>query len=371
MSEMSTTRRLLVAAMILAAAIGGSAATGAIAEEQPDEPSCTPRTLILAAMPLELNPIIRSSTTDATDQNFMAHGRKFYEGTLAGAKVTMAMTRVGMKNAEQTTQDAVDHYEQAGCPLKAILFSGVAGSSYNIGDVTVPRPGRAARAARPTWTGVDTELFAVAEQIDASGRDVGLTQDLPVGDAACLCPGATVENTPTPVRMPSPPQIYVGGNGSSGDFFGESMAPCGPRAGDVAGCEPCFEPNDQPAYAADFAERFPTVLDPSFWSGLVRPSGGSSGETFVAGDMETAATAEVAAAAGVPFLGIRAVSDGGGDPLHLPGFPAQFFTYRQLAGNNAAALTVAILEEWTALGQPTGAATTAEGSRRHRARMRT
>jgi hypothetical protein len=159
--------------------------------------------------------------------------------------------------------------------------------------------------------------------------------------------------------MPGPPQIYVGGKGHSGDFFGDHMAPCGPRAGDVGGCEPCFEPNDQPAYTADFAERIPTVLDPSFWTGLVRPSGGSSGETFVAGDMETAATSEVAAAAGVPFLGIRAVSDGGGDPLHLPGFPVQFFTYRQLAGNNAAALTVAILGAWNALGQPTGTATTA------------
>jgi nucleoside phosphorylase len=343
---MSTRRRLLITATILAAAIG-SAGSGAMAEEQLDEPLCTPRTLILAAMPLELNPIIRSSTTDATDHHFMVNGRKFYEGTLAGAKVTMAITRVGMKNAEQTTQDAVDHYVQAECPLKAMLFSGVAGSSYNIGDVTVPRLWTSSASAAPTWTGVDSELFAVAEQIEVGGRDVGLTQDLPVGDAACLCPGATVENTPTPVRMPSPPQIYIGGKGHSGDFFGESMAPCGPRSGDVAGCEPCFEPNDQPAYAADFAGRLPTVLDPSFWSGLVRPSGGSSGETFVAGDMETAATAEVAADAGVPFLGIRAVSDGGGDPLHLPGFPAQFFAYRQLAGNNAAAVTIAFLDAYS------------------------
>lgn len=343
-------------ATLLAAAIGGSAATGATAEEQLDEPSCTPRTLILTAMPLELNPIIRDSTTGATDHHFMEHGRKFYEGTLGAAKVTMAMTRVGMKNAEQTTQDAVDHYVTANCPLKAILFSGVAGSPYNIGDVTVPSLWASGSSGTPTWTGVDTELLAVAAQIDVSA--VGLTRDLPVGDAACVCPGATVEKTPTPVQT-SPPQIYIGGKGHSGDFFGDNMAPCGPRTGDVAGCEPCFEPNDQPAYAADFADRLPTVLDPSFWSGLVRPSGSPSGETFVAGDMETAATAEVAAAAGVPFLGIRAVSDGGGDPLHLPGFPAQFFTYRQLAGNNAAALTVAILEEWTALGQPTGAATTA------------
>ena len=352
-------RRLLLCATVLAAAFGASAGTEAIATQQLGDGACTPRTLILAAMPLELNPLIRSSTTDASDVSFMVHGRRFYEGTLAGARVTMAMTRVGMKNAEQTTQDAVDHYAQAGCPLTAILFSGVAGSSYNIGDVTVPRLWTSSSSSPPTWTGVDSELFGVAQQVEARSGEIGLTQDLPVGDAACLCPGATVENTPTPVRMPSPPQVYVGGNGHSGDFFGDHMAPCGPRAGDVAGCEPCFVPNDQPAYAADFVERFPTVVDPSFWFGLAQQSGTPPGETFVAGDMETAATAEVAAAAGVPFLGIRAVSDGGGDPLHLPGFPAQFFTYRQLAGNNAAAVTVAILEAWTSLGQPTGLATTA------------
>jgi nucleoside phosphorylase len=54
----------------------------------------------------------------------------------------------------------------------------------------------------------------------------------------------------------------------------------------------------------------------------------------------------------VPFLGIRAVSDGAGDPLHLPGFPAQFFVYRQLAGNNAAAVTIAFLQVWARRGRP-------------------
>jgi hypothetical protein len=38
------------------------------------------------------------------------------------------------------------------------------------------------------------------------------------------------------------------------------------------------------------------------------------------------------------------VSDGTGDPLNLPGFPAQFFAYYRLAGRNAAAATVALLE---------------------------
>lgn len=68
-------------------------------------------------------------------------------------------------------------------------------------------------------------------------------------------------------------------------------------------------------------------------------------DSFTAQDMETAATAAVADAHGIPFLGIRAVSDGQGDPLKLPGFPWQFFTYRNLAGDNAAAVTLAVLQE--------------------------
>jgi len=51
-------------------------------------------------------------------------------------------------------------------------------------------------------------------------------------------------------------------------------------------------------------------------------------------------------------LGIRAVSDGQGDPLHLPGFPSQFFVYRQLAANNAAAVTRAFLSTWAAKRWP-------------------
>jgi nucleoside phosphorylase len=73
-------------------------------------------------------------------------------------------------------------------------------------------------------------------------------------------------------------------------------------------------------------------------------------------DEETAAVAEVAAQHGVPFLGIRAVSDGHNDPLHLPGFPTQFLVYRQLAANNAAAVTAAFIGQWrTRLARVAGA----------------
>jgi hypothetical protein len=77
----------------------------------------------------------------------------------------------------------------------------------------------------------------------------------------------------------------------------------------------------------------------------------------VTADEETAVVAQVAQANGVPFIGFRAASDGpgntpgtGGDPLMLPGFPAQFLVYRQLAADNAAAAAIAFLGAWPSAG---------------------
>ena len=53
--------------------------------------------------------------------------------------------------------------------------------------------------------------------------------------------------------------------------------------------------------------------------------------------------ARVAALKKVPFIGFRSLSDGLGDPLNLPGFPAQFFVYRQYAAENAAAVVTIFL----------------------------
>jgi len=62
--------------------------------------------------------------------------------------------------------------------------------------------------------------------------------------------------------------------------------------------------------------------------------------------METAAVAREAQGRGVPFIAFRAVSDGAGDPLGLPGFPTQFFAYYRLAAHNAAAATTAFVTRW-------------------------
>ncbi|EHB44104.1 purine or other phosphorylase family 1 [Mycolicibacterium rhodesiae JS60] len=65
-------------------------------------------------------------------------------------------------------------------------------------------------------------------------------------------------------------------------------------------------------------------------------------------DQETAAAQQVADSYGVPFLGIRGISDGPGDALRLPDIPfLQFFVYGQLAAGNAATVAEAFLQTWT------------------------
>jgi nucleoside phosphorylase len=63
-------------------------------------------------------------------------------------------------------------------------------------------------------------------------------------------------------------------------------------------------------------------------------------------DQETAAAQRVADAYGVPFLGIRGMSDGPGNPLNLPGYPVTFFVYKQIAADNAAIVAEAFLRNW-------------------------
>jgi hypothetical protein len=62
--------------------------------------------------------------------------------------------------------------------------------------------------------------------------------------------------------------------------------------------------------------------------------------------METTAVARAAKAGRLPFLGIRAGSDGNGDPHGGDRVPfAQFFDYYVLAADNAAAVTIATVAE--------------------------
>jgi nucleoside phosphorylase len=328
----------LVAAAVLAGAITATFSTGAIAASSP--PTCTHRVLILSAMPLELNPLVAKATLDPSSTVHI-DDRTFYSGRLAGNNVTLALTGIGPVNATETATTAFEHFR---CTFSAVVFSGVAGSNEFIGDVMVPQ--RWTLNNGKTWVGTDAAMLATARKLQAPGR-VKLSQDIPVGDAACLCGGGA--DSPTPVHLPQKPQVRVGGSGQTTDPFGGHAAPCVWGGGDIAGCEPCVLSGDLARDTANFAGNAPGL--PGLVQGLFAPAPPETAAT-AAQDEETAAVDTVAHRYGVPFLGIRAVSDGKGDPLHLPGFPAQFFVYRQLAGNNAAATTIAFLQAWAAGGRP-------------------
>jgi nucleoside phosphorylase len=324
-------RRSLGAALLVATAIAALGAPGAIAAPRP---SCGPRVLVLSAMPLELNPLYRAATITSSER---AEDRTFYVGSLAGKQVVLAMTGIGPANAEQTTTAAFDHFA---CTFSAVIFSGVAGSKENIGDVTIPD--RWTLDGGKTWTYADPGMLKAAAPL-AGTSAVKMSQDVPVGDAACLCPGV---DAATPVHMPQPPKVVIHGDGETTDPFGGHAVPCVPGGGDIAGCEPCLTANGIAQNAPTFASKAPPlVTDPTFWQALFGTQTATT-DSYEAQDEETAVVAGIAHSHGVPFLGVRAVSDGQNDPLHLPGFPFQFFVYRQLAGNNAAAVTIAFLERW-------------------------
>lgn len=334
-----STRGPLAAALLLASVL-----TGAVSPRAEAVALCTDRVLILTAMPLELNPIITKAT--GVEQHVVTPlgqaPRTFYFGRIDGADVALAMTGVGMVNASQTTHAAFDAF---GTCWRGVLFSGVAGSTFNIGDVAIAQDWTIHEG--PTATPVDSVMFDTAQQLEAPGA-VALSRSVPVGDAACLCPGV---DAATPVTMPQAPQVHVGGSGTTYDTFSDHAVPCLPGGGDIAGCKPCLTTPGADRDAAAFAANAPPIVTPAFLAGLFAFE--STTGTYVSQDEETAPVAQIAAEGSVPFLGVRAVSDGPGDPLGLPGFPFQFAVYRQLAGNNAAAVTLAFLDVWGSSGYHT------------------
>jgi nucleoside phosphorylase len=310
----------------VAVALSGFASAGAATPQ-----SCTPRLLVVSAVPAEIGPMLRRA---AIDHVVEAGGRRFYVGGLEGHRVVMALTGIGLVNADDTLRAAFDRF---GCGIRGVVMSGTSGGRTTIGDVTIPA--RWTLDGGATWYAADSRMLSTAREASASVR---LARAAPVGDPACvgLNPDAV-----RAVGVLSAPRVVAGGDGSSADPFGGRMFPCVPRGGDVFGCRPCADRGVSAAEVARFAARAAPFLDPSFFLGyLEAPPSTPAG--FDADDMETAAVARVATEHGVPFIAFRALSDGGGDPLHLPGFPAQFFVYRQLAADNAGAVTVAFLRGW-------------------------
>ena len=279
------------------------------------------RTLVLTAFPAEADAILARTTLDGNPV-VVVDGRHYYLGTLGGKQVIVAMTGIGMVNATDTTETALAHFTpQSGMLVTAVVFAGVAGGSgrTRIGDVAIPARWTADNGA--TWHAVDPEMLAaagdLAVELESAGR----------------------------VDLNREPRLHVGGDGSSGDNNNGAAFPTIPFGGAVFG--------PQPRTAPDFSRRFAGNFFEAMGSFLVRGVIGNitgfvtaASSPVDAVDQETAAAQQGAGAYGVPFLGIRCMSDGPGDPLNLPGFPFSFFVYKRLASDNAAIATEAFLQNW-------------------------
>jgi nucleoside phosphorylase len=282
---------------VMLAALLTWAGHGVARAEPPADPLCAehvaacappPYVLVLGAMPSEVTSLLARTTTHAT----IADGtRHWWIGTVGRVPVVVGRTGIGVANAAAATREALARFR-----VWAVVVSGVSGGRLDVGDVAVPAVWHDADggvAADPAW------LAAAAGVVPALVECSAVPPE-PPGPVTCL--GRR-------------PRIVVGGVGRTGDDFGGVALPCTPGGDPVTGCDDAVAPR--------------TVAR----------------DTEDAVDMETAAVARVAAAAGVPFLGVRALSDGGGDPLGLPGFPAQFFAWYGLAAENAAAVTAAVVRD--------------------------
>ena len=246
-----------------------------------------PYLAVLSAFPAELAPLLAAAEIETTVQ---VGARSFHLGRLGGVRVVLGLLGIGMVNATTTTRTVLANF-----PVAGLIVSGVAGSPSRIGDVVVPTDWVERDNQRPFRANL--ALLALAERAQTA---------LPAALERCTAvpPGATDSHL---VCMAYDPTVIFGGTGESGDDFGGIALPCTPGGGDIFGCE---------------LEAAPAVTD-----------------------METAAVAHVLTHRRVPFLGVRAVSDGAGDPLGDRGFPAQFFAYYRLAADNASVVTRAVVAE--------------------------
>jgi nucleoside phosphorylase len=283
---------------------------------------------VLSAFPAELAPLLGATEVERTAE---IEGRRYYVGRLDGVRVVLGLTGIGLVNAERRTNALIDNFEVA-----AVLLSGVAGSRHRIGDVVLASQ----------WTERDGPAAFEANRalLALAGR---ARKRLPPGSLDTCTPVPPTSPDAPVVCLPYDPAIILEGHGFSDDDFGPIAFPCIPGAGEVLGCEVPQAPAGDTTTGANagiggtaIASRRETSAPPVTMT--ITPAAAIA-EDLV--DMETAAVARVAAERGVPFLGVRAVSDGAGDPLGDRGFPAQFADYYRLAAGNAAVLTRAVVAE--------------------------
>lgn len=277
----------------------------------------TPRIAVISAFQPEWELLLSEMDVAET---YTVNGVDFTTGTLAGNEIVIFLTGVSMINASMNTQLLLDHFN-----VTHIIFSGIAGGvnpELNIGDVTVPaqwgqyqemvyaRETGEGEFSPPSWVSQPYPnfgmMFPQTVNVRSDAHPEGEEKFWFEVDAAMLAVAEEVAANVTladcnaeNVCLTVAPKIVVGGNGVSGQTFVDN---------------------------ADFRD----YVFATFEANVL--------------DMETAATAMVAYANGVPYIAFRSLSDlaGGG-----PG-ENEIGTFFQLAADNSASVVIAFLEAWAA-----------------------
>ncbi|WPB55228.1 5'-methylthioadenosine/S-adenosylhomocysteine nucleosidase [Xylophilus sp. GOD-11R] len=285
---------------------------------EPGRLDVVPRVAVVSAFEPELALLLAQVQQP---RRYSVQGVEFTTGTLGGRPVVLFLSGISMVNAAMNTQRALDLFQ-----VTHIVFSGIAGGvnpQLHIGDVSVPaqwgqylevlaaretspgvyappsrmgelpfapfgmfypRPVDVVSAAQPKprkqfWFAVDAGMLAAARVLQSGGAVT-----LADCDAARRC-------------LRHAPRLAVGGNGVSGASFMDNAA----------------------------------LRQYTF-------------STFAANviDMETAATAQVAASNGVPYIAFRSLSDlaGGGEGEN------EMKLFLSLAAENSARVVTAFLQTW-------------------------
>nr|WP_227820584.1 5'-methylthioadenosine/S-adenosylhomocysteine nucleosidase [Ramlibacter tataouinensis] len=275
----------------------------------------TPRVAVISAFPAELA-LLQTKVEQPRKQTI--NGVEFTTGTLQGKPVVLFLSGISMTNAAMNTQLALDRFK-----VSHVVFSGIAGGvnpALKVGDVVVAQ--RWAQylevlAARekapgqyqvPSWMD-DAKLpnfgmwhprsVGVVSKAHPGGeKKLWFEVDPALMEIARRSAGVKLERCDTEQRCLShEPRVVIGGNGVSGQAFVDN------------------------AGLRDYTFR-----------------------TFAANvlDMETAATAHVAYANGVPFIAFRSLSDlaGGGEGENEIG------TFFKIAADNSARVLLAFLSAW-------------------------
>lgn len=313
-------RRCLLALALATSAVGATGATKPAAiHAAAGKLDTAPRTVIITAFEPEW---VALEGAVKSPRPYHINGLTILTGTMAGHPVVLLQSGVSMVNAAMNTQLVIDRFN-----AKRIVFSGIAGGidpALSVGDVVVadqwaqymevslgrkrgdqyvspdiyddpdhlsnygmmiPRTVRVGNAAQPAtrhrWFKADPGLLALAQK--AVGG-FALERCLPANEPIPQTRGVSADAGRC---LDHQPRVMVGGNGISGPAFADN---------------------------AEYRE----YLFAQFKAQVL--------------DMETAATAHVAYANQVPFIGFRSLSDlAGGDSG-----PNQSWVFGRLAARNAA-----------------------------------